>query len=135
MYYSVEAPDGTIVYPLGPTGYESRWICGRDRFDEMVREGLVAWKQVQRDGGTHWHPFQKFYLAGREKRPSNLWTDIEGNKKATRELRDLLMVKRSSIAQSQQRYWTKSFRLPQITIRSSWISSPGRERLQKQPCD
>jgi len=89
MYYGVEAPDGTIVYPLGPTGYESRWICGRDRFDEMVREGLVAWKQVQRDGGTHWHPFQKFYLAGREKRPSNLWTDIEGNKKATRELRDL----------------------------------------------
>ncbi|MFZ8278323.1 DNA methyltransferase, partial [Staphylococcus aureus] len=42
-----------------------------------------------RPEGETWHPFQKFYLEGRDKRPSNLWTDLEGNKKATRELRDL----------------------------------------------
>lgn len=27
MYYPLIAPDGTEVYPIGPTGYESRWIC------------------------------------------------------------------------------------------------------------
>jgi len=27
MYFPIEAPDGTLVYPIGPTGYESRWIC------------------------------------------------------------------------------------------------------------
>lgn len=89
MYFPVEAPDGSSVYPVGPGGYESRWICGRDRFDEMSRDGLIQWKRVQRPEGESWHPFQKFYLEGRDKRPSNLWTDLEGNKKATRELRDL----------------------------------------------
>lgn len=89
MHYGLEAPDGTVVYPIGPGGYDSRWICGRDRYSEMLSDGFIEWKRVQRADGEQWHPFQKFYLDGREKRPSNLWTDVEGNKKATRELRDL----------------------------------------------
>lgn len=89
MFFGVEAPDGTLIYPIGPGGYESRWICGKDRFSEMVSEGLVDWRRVDRGSGLEWHPYQKFYLEGREKRPSNLWTEIEGNKKGTREIRDL----------------------------------------------
>ena len=89
MFYGVEAPDGSVVFPLGPGGYESRWICGRDKFDEMVREGLVEWKQVGEPDDSRWHPYQKFYLDGRMKRPSNLWTELEGNKKGTREVRSL----------------------------------------------
>ncbi len=34
-------------------------------------------------------PYVKYYLEGRTKRPSNLWTDIDGNKKGTIELREL----------------------------------------------
>ena len=26
MYYSLAAPDGTKIFPMGPTGYESRWM-------------------------------------------------------------------------------------------------------------
>lgn len=89
MYYGVTAPDGTLVYPIGPTGYESRWICGRDRYDEMVTEGLIEWQQVEKDGTTTWQVYQKFYLEGRLKQPSNLWDDLEGNKKATRALKAL----------------------------------------------
>jgi adenine-specific DNA-methyltransferase len=89
MYYGVQDPDGNLVYPIGPGGYESRWICGKDRFSEMIAEGLVAWRKVDRGNGMEWHPYQKFYLDGRAKRPSNLWTDVDGNKKGTRELRDL----------------------------------------------
>ncbi|OSM96664.1 DNA methyltransferase [Lonsdalea populi] len=89
MYYGVEAPDGTLVYPMGPGGYESRWICGKERFFDMVSGGLVDWRKVDRGAGPEWHPYQKFYLDGREKRPSNLWTDVDGNKKGTREIRDL----------------------------------------------
>lgn len=89
MYFGIEAPDGTKVYPIGPGGYESRWICGQDRFAEMMAEGLIEWKQVDRGVGLEWHPYQKFYLEGREKRPSNLWLDVDGNKKGTREIRDL----------------------------------------------
>lgn len=89
MFYGVEAPNGTLVYPIGPGGYESRWICGKERFAEMVSEGLVEWRKVNRGSGMEWHPYQKFYLDGREKRPSNLWTEVDGNKKGTREIRDL----------------------------------------------
>ena len=89
MYYGVETPDGSTVFPIGPGGYESRWICGRDRFKEMEREGLIEWKKTGPVGAEKWHPYQKFYLDGRQKRPSNLWTDLEGNKKGTREIRQL----------------------------------------------
>ena len=89
MYYGVKAPDGTVVYPVGPGGYESRWICGKDRFNELESKGLVQWKQIDKGNGHEWHPYQKFYLEGREKRPSNLWTDVDGNKKGTREIRGL----------------------------------------------
>jgi adenine-specific DNA-methyltransferase len=89
MYYGVTAPDGNLVFPIGPAGYESRWICGRDRYDEMVSEGLIEWQQVDGGGKTSWQVYQKFYLEGRLKQPSNLWDELEGNKKATRALKSL----------------------------------------------
>jgi adenine-specific DNA-methyltransferase len=89
MYFGVSAPDGTVVSPIGPGGYESRWICGRDRFNEMEAEGLIEWQQVDRDGVPAWQVYQKFYVEGRLKQPSNLWDELEGNKKATRSLKAL----------------------------------------------
>jgi len=89
MFYGVQSPDGTMVFPIGPGGYESRWICSQERFREMESEGLIQWKKTDRGNGPEWHPYQKFYLEGREKRPSNLWTEIDGNKKGTREIREL----------------------------------------------
>ena len=89
MYYGVTAPDGSVVFPIGPTGYESRWICGRDRYEEMVAEGLIEWQRIDSGGTTTWQVYQKFYLEGRLKQPSNLWDELEGNKKATRALKAL----------------------------------------------
>lgn len=89
MYYGIRSPDGAVVYPIGPTGYESRWICSRDRYDEMLAEGLIEWQQVEKDGTITWQVYQKFYLEGRLKQPSNLWDKLEGNKKATRALKAL----------------------------------------------
>jgi adenine-specific DNA-methyltransferase len=89
MFYAVYAPNGEATYPIAPTGYESRWICGEKRFNEMDSAGLIEWKHVQRGSQQVWHPYQKFYLEGRLKQPSNLWDDIEGNKKATRDVREM----------------------------------------------
>lgn len=89
MYYPLTAPDGEQVYPIAPAGYESRWICGKDRYDDMVSEGLIEWQRVIRDGKEVWQVYQKFYLEGRLKQPSNLWSELEGNKKATRDLKAL----------------------------------------------
>jgi len=90
MYYAVEAPDGTQVFPIGPGGYESRWRCGPATYKELVKDGLVTWKKVKKEGSEQWTPYVKYYLEGREKRPSPLWTDLDGNKKATIEVKELL---------------------------------------------
>ena len=87
MFYPLTAPDGTHIYPMGPTGYESRWICGLKRFKEMDEEGLIEWVKTNKDGSEEWQVYQKFYLDGRNKQPSNFWSRLEGNKKATRDLR------------------------------------------------
>lgn len=89
MYYAVIAPDGTNVYPVGPGGYESRWRCGAATYETLLATGYIEWKKMKEEGEEIWKPYQKFYLDGRTKQPSNLWTEIEGNKKATREVTGL----------------------------------------------
>lgn len=89
MYFPIEAPDGTLVYPIGPTGYESRWICSPETAKKMAENHLLAWKKTRRNGEECWQVYQKFYLENRTKAPGNLWNDVEGNKKATRDVRSL----------------------------------------------
>ncbi len=85
MYYGVEAPDGSLVFPMGPTGYESRWRCGEDTYKDLLKQNRIEWKK----GADGWKPYQKFYLEGRLKQPSNLWQGLEGNKKASLTIKDL----------------------------------------------
>lgn len=94
MYFPLTAPDGTQVYPIGPTGYESRWICSPETAKKMEENHLLAWKRTKRQGEEVWQVYQKFYLENRTKAPGNLWTDIEGNKKATRDIRNLFESKK-----------------------------------------
>ncbi len=89
MYYGIQTPDGSEVFPVGPTGYDSRWRCGEDSYWELVRNNRIEWKKGQ-DG---WRPYQKFYLEGRLKQPSNLWEGIEGNKKASLTIKGLFGAK------------------------------------------
>lgn len=93
MYYGVEAPDGEKVFPIGPGGYESRWRCGPKSYEELKSNNLIEWKQVAENGVQVWKPYQKFYLEGRLKQPSNLWQNIEGNKKASIDIKGLFGAK------------------------------------------
>jgi len=90
MYYGITSPDNSVVYPIGPSGYESRWRFGMDKYKESLENDLIVWKQVDKQGSLQWQPYVKFYLEGRTKRPSPLWDDIDGNKKATIELKELV---------------------------------------------
>lgn len=89
MFYSIKTPDGDDILPYGPTGYESRWICGQQKYYKFLNEKRIEWRKVERNGDKFWQVYQKFYLEGRLKQPSNLWSEIEGNKKATRDLKKL----------------------------------------------
>ena len=50
---------------------------------------MLAWKKIVRQGEEVWQVYQKFYLENRTKAPGNLWNDVEGNKKATRDIRTI----------------------------------------------
>lgn len=86
MFYPVEAPNGSKVLPFGPTGYESRWRCSEESYKRLLSENRIEWKLI--DGS--YRPYQKFYLEGRLKQPSNLWQGIEGNKKGSLTSKELL---------------------------------------------
>lgn len=89
MFFGIKAPDGTEIFPYGPTGYESRWRVGPKKYQEMFEDDLIYFKEE--DG--KWTVYFKYYLEGRTKRPSNLWTEIEGNKKAQIEMKELFEEK------------------------------------------
>lgn len=86
LFYPCVAPDGSEVFPIGPTGYESRWRGAKETFDEYESSGMVVWKK-DKDG---YRPYLKYYLEGRGKAPSTLWDDVDGNKKATIELKSII---------------------------------------------
>ena len=98
MFYPVIAPDGSEVYPFGPTGYLSRWRVGKDSYEKLLADNMIVWKKqdtdevVETDGyvKSKWTPYVKYYLEGRTKQVSNLFQDIEGNKKASIVLKELL---------------------------------------------
>lgn len=87
MFFPIIAPDGTEVFPYGPTGYESRWRVGPEKVKAMIKDNLLFFKK---NSAGNWKVYYKFYAEGKTKRPSNLWTDIDGNKKAQIELKGTL---------------------------------------------
>lgn len=87
LYYALKAPDGSEVYPIGPGGYESCWRAARAQFETWDSADMIVW---QKDTGGQYKPYVKYYLEGRTKQVSNYWDDIEGNKKATLVVKELV---------------------------------------------
>lgn len=79
-----------MILPIGPGGYESRWRCGKSSFKELLNDGRIAWKNEETPQGIIWKIYQKFYLEGRKKQPSDLWRNLEGNKKGSLESKEIL---------------------------------------------
>lgn len=98
MFYPVIAPDGTDVYPFGPTGYLSRWRVAEETYNTLLTQGMILWKKRAKfekttiDGieSSPWVPYVKYYASGRTKQVSNLLQDIEGNKKASIDLKNII---------------------------------------------
>lgn len=87
MFFPIQAPDGSDVYPYGPTGYESRWRVGPQKVSQMLNDNLLYFKK-DKDG--KWKVYYKFYSDNKTKRPSNLWSEVDGNKKAQIELKNIV---------------------------------------------
>ena len=102
MFYPVIAPDGEKVYPFGPNGYLSRWRVSYDSYMQLKNDDMIIWKEsnkteeIEIDGikKSKWTPYVKYYAEGRTKQVSNLWVDIDGNKKASIDLKKILEAKK-----------------------------------------
>lgn len=94
MYYGVKDPDGNPIFPIGPGGYESCWRFEEKTYLRLRDDNFILWKKTKKEGVETWWPYVKYYLEGRTKRPSPLWDDLEGNKKAARDLRAIFEGKK-----------------------------------------
>lgn len=94
LYYGIEDPDVNILYPTASVGYDSCWRVEKKSYEKLVSSNLILWKKTIRNNKEIWWPYVKYYLDGRTKRPSPLWNDLEGNKKAAREIRELFNGKK-----------------------------------------
>lgn len=89
LFYAVLNPDGEKTWPIASAGYESCWRFGSKTYNKLCEENLILWKKTSRNGQEIWWPYVKYYAEGRTKRPSPLWNDLDGNKKAARDVRSL----------------------------------------------
>lgn len=91
MFFAVQDPDGNNVLPIGPTQYESCWRFDPKGYARLQADNMIVWKKRPRPNGQEeWWPYVKTYLEGRTKRPSPLWNDLPGSKKASIDLRALM---------------------------------------------
>jgi adenine-specific DNA-methyltransferase len=89
LFYPIKDPDGSDVFPIAPAGYESCWRFERKTYSRLLNDDFILWKKTKRGNQEVWWPYVKYYLEGRTKRPSPLWNDLDGNKKAARDVRAL----------------------------------------------
>ena len=94
-------PNDTIVFPIGPGGYESRWRLKETEYFERLEKGSIEWKLTSGSDDEDndeenfsysspcWKPYIKFHMPS-SKTIQNLWNDLEGNKKGKRDLKNVL---------------------------------------------
>ena len=88
LWFPVEAPDGTQVYPFKPDGTEGRWRMGRAKYNRLLAKGSIEW--VQTDIG--WQPYVKqFYNPNATMPYATIWphSEVGHNHGAADELKAL----------------------------------------------
>jgi len=87
MWYPLEAPDGTEVFPVAPEGWEGRWVLKKEEWLSRKEQKLAEW--IKRDHG--WMPYYIEVAPDTPTAPwSTLWTDVGQNRQAKAEFTSLM---------------------------------------------
>ena len=78
MFYPIYSPDGEEILPIGPSGYESRWRFGKEKYDDYCKQDMIIWKKNKNGVAT---PYVKYYLEGRKNRYQIYGMILMGTKK------------------------------------------------------
>lgn len=68
-YYGVEAPDGSLVYPVRPDGSDGCWRWHEPTFHQRNADGDVEWV----DGRNGWNPYYRIYADHDGTPPETIW--------------------------------------------------------------
>ena len=63
MYFPLNAPDGTLAYPIAPDGNDGRWRIGKVKMNELVQNDLIYWEKKN----DLWIPYEKEYFTNQSK--------------------------------------------------------------------
>lgn len=63
MYFPLNAPDGTLAYPIAPDGNDGRWRIGKEKMNELVQNDLIYWEKKN----DLWIPYEKEYFTNQSK--------------------------------------------------------------------
>ena len=87
MWYPLEAPDKTEIWPVAPEGWEGRWVLSKEEWMSRTEQGLTEW--IKRDYG-----WMAYYIEIAPPTPtapwSTLWTDVGQNRQAKAEFTALM---------------------------------------------
>ncbi|MCL4835828.1 MAG: site-specific DNA-methyltransferase [Caldilineaceae bacterium] len=84
LYYPLEAPDGTLVYPIRPSGVEGNWRWSQATYKANLKQDIVEWVRTT----DTWQVYVKQYLDEDATRPpETIWlsTEVGHNHEAKQE--------------------------------------------------
>ena len=87
LYFGIEAPDGTLAYPLRTDGTDGRWRWSRDKVDN--EHDNLEWTQSE----SRWTPYYRIYAdESMTIPPETIWfnKEVGSNRTATSQLKKLL---------------------------------------------
>jgi len=93
MFFPVEAPDGTEVFPIHENGEEACWAAGPKTVDKARANGDLIFKRRQKGGQEVWEPYIREYAANDPARPyPTIWSDLHTMRQAKAMLRDIFQT-------------------------------------------
>lgn len=91
MFFQLDAPDGTPVFPIHDDGREARWSHSLIGIKKAKSEGRLIWKKRDKDGRAMWIPYIREYAPETPTRPHpTILLDVKTSRQAKAHQRELL---------------------------------------------
>ncbi len=91
MFYPLNAPDGSIVFPVHDDGREANWALGTKGIEQAIREERLIWKQRERSGSPVWVPYTREFAPDIPERPHpTILLDVKTSRQAKAHQKELL---------------------------------------------
>ena len=91
MFFKIEAPDGTSIFPIHDDGREANWAFSLDGVDRLREQQRLIWKQREKDQKTIWTPYAREFAPDDPKRPHpTILLDVKTSRQAKAHQRQLL---------------------------------------------